>query len=170
MNETPPVWEWDNWPGDTIVLIPCSGSKRGELEYQPAVRLYTGSLFRAALKAARAMVEDRWITILSARHGFVRLDQQLLPYDQKWGYPGHVDVTRLRFQAEQMHEFLEIGGNEPGAVVSLMPAEYTRWAATVWKSDPAGPLVKPLDGCAGIGEMRQRLGWIAKLDKGPWVP
>jgi len=47
--------------------------------------LYRGSLFTLALKAARALVPDEWIRVLSAKHGYVRLDQVIEPYDTTWG-------------------------------------------------------------------------------------
>ena len=65
---------------DRAVLISCS-AKKAEGGYRTPDELYTGPLFRAALRYA----QERGLPwfVLSARHGLVTPDKELRPYDQK---------------------------------------------------------------------------------------
>jgi hypothetical protein len=78
------------------VVIPCGAGKQDTAA--PAAELYTGSMFTLALTAARTLVDDSHILILSARHGLVALDQVLEPYDVKMGGPLSVDPIDLTDQ------------------------------------------------------------------------
>lgn len=137
---------WDEWPGDTYVIIPCSGAKLDRSA--PARQLYTGSLFRLALAAALNLTDAELVRVLSARHGLVGLDTELAPYDVRMGERGSVTVDQLRRQADELTP-------APALVVLLTPAAYTAPALAVW---PAA--VVPLVGARGIGEMRGRLARI----------
>lgn len=147
----PDAWSYDEWPSNMIVVVPCSGSK---LEHPaPARELYTGSLFRLALRAARRLVDDDWIRILSARHGLVELERELEPYDTTWGDDDAIDALDLHRQVRRHR--LEL---EPSFFVSLCPGAYTGWLRSCV---PGDKLLTPLDGSRGIGEMRGRLSFIA---------
>ena len=137
---------------DTFVVIACS---KGKLDHPAkAVELYTGSLFRSALPAARSLVDDEHIRICSAKHGLVRLDEVLEPYDTWLGGRG------LRKKVDDLREHLinqvSSSGWLPDPVVSLCPTAYT----TALRG-PFPGLVWPLEGATGIGYIRQRLARIA---------
>ncbi len=61
-----------------IFLISCS--KKKGARRAPAEQLYTNPLFKLSLRYARSQNPDA-IYILSAKHGLVPLDEQLVPYD-----------------------------------------------------------------------------------------
>jgi len=149
-----PVSSWDNWPGDLLVIIPCS---KGKLDHPaPAAELYTGPMFTMALRAARVLVPDEQIRVLSGKHGFVRLDKGLRPYDQRIDLPKRyqpgMTMHELRRQAEREglldHEF----------VLSLCSSAYSASVYGVW---PRAGLA--LDGVGGIGKQRHELGQIAAM-------
>ena len=150
------VWEWDNWPADTLVLIACGTKKRPELS--TVERLYTGPLFSAALSAARALNEDRYIRVLSAGHGFVALTERYAPYDVTWADERAISRERLARQASFLEKRLDFS-----CVVSLMPAEYARRARAALGESLAHPFVDAMEGVRGIGDMRHRLHLIAQL-------
>lgn len=61
-------------------LVGCGKAKRAE---QSAAReLYVGNLFRAARAYVEAQESRPWWWVLSARHGLVKPDQRLEPYEQ----------------------------------------------------------------------------------------
>lgn len=147
----------DNGPAvgqvQPLVLIACSGSKRGGTNSCAAEKLYTGSLFVAALAAARSLTSDGLICIVSARHGFVTPRSLMRPYEQRWGERGAIAAERMSAQARFLPEH--------DSVVSLMPAEYVRRAMVALAGDPA-PFLNVMAGVRGIGEMRQRLARITR--------
>ena len=61
-----------------VVLLSCVKSKRSSRS--KAGDLYTSALFRKSLAYAKALKPDR-IFILSAKHGLLKLDQQVDPYE-----------------------------------------------------------------------------------------
>lgn len=126
-----------------IVVIPCGAKK---LSHAAAAKdLYQGSLFQACLGAARVLVPDGRIRVLSGRHGLVQLDQVLEPYEQRIDQPGAISPGAVRAQAEAQ-------GLMGESVVILAPSAYARVASAVWPS-----AVQPLAGCRGIGEINGRL-------------
>ncbi|RKH01481.1 hypothetical protein D7X74_37820 [Corallococcus sp. CA047B] len=62
-----------------IALVGC-GSEKREVP-SPARDLYTGPLFKGALREALALAGEERTAILSAEHGLVHLDEVLKPYD-----------------------------------------------------------------------------------------
>ena len=64
---------------DKVVLISCGARKLDHAA--PARDLYTGSLFKAARRAAETIAKE-W-GIISARHGLVLPDQMVRPYEQR---------------------------------------------------------------------------------------
>jgi hypothetical protein len=64
-----------------IIVIACSGKKA---THPCAVKdLYQGQHFKMCLKWARSVVTDENIRVLSAKHGLLKLDDVIEPYDQK---------------------------------------------------------------------------------------
>jgi hypothetical protein len=101
----------------TIALIPCASKKK---PYSTrAVDLYDSHLFRLCLQYARDIKPDA-IFILSAKHGLLRLDQEIEPYNvtlknmsaaevQEWA--GKV-ITQLTAQADlQRDHFVILAGD-----------------------------------------------------------
>ncbi|WP_051740547.1 hypothetical protein [Streptomyces xylophagus] len=87
---------------------------------------------------------------LSALHGLVRLDDELLPYEQRMDAPGHIGVEQLHAQAT------ELGVLGVGDLIALGGRAYVD-AVTAVRPDA----LRPLDGCRGIGEQRSRLSRLA---------
>lgn len=65
-----------------IALIACCKNKDWSSGFQEAQTLYTGQLFRAQLAYARQRLPAESIYILSAKYGFVGLEQIVHPYEQ----------------------------------------------------------------------------------------
>jgi hypothetical protein len=148
------VAEWDEWPGDTIVVIPCSEAKT---PYAAKVEhLYTGPLFQMALAAARALVPDEWIRVLSARHGLVPLDLMLDPYDTTWKSPEHVTDYQLVAQVRFLPEH--------SCVVSLLPQNYSKRLKQAFDySTVDETIITPFYQARGVGDQRHVLSGTAKL-------
>lgn len=117
------------YPGITYV-IPCGAEKLDRPA--PARDLYTGQMFRHALRcveriAADDVAEGRGparVLVLSGRYGLVELDQVLEPYEQRITGPGAVTADTLTAQADR----LGIGWDEVtergSAVYAFLPAAY----------------------------------------------
>jgi hypothetical protein len=161
-----PVSSWDNWHGDTVVIVPCSEAKLDHAA--PASDLYTGSLFRMALEAARVLVPDDQIRVLSAMHGWVRLDQEIAPYEWRMarnvgrtyspvGYDGPPCPMPLVLQDQARDQ----GIADVATVVSLCPLDYWHPVQRTW-GDRA---VNAFYGCRGIGDMRHELAEIIAMGK-----
>jgi hypothetical protein len=133
-----------------LVVIPCGGSKADKA--MPAALLYVGSYFRTCYKTAVALVDlPEQIRILSAKHGLLRLDEFIAPYNLKMGDPGSVAAGRVRQQAASD------GLIFVRDVVLLLPREYAKVALRIW------PHAKvPLAGLHGMGEQLHRLGEIRR--------
>lgn len=116
----------------------------------PARRLYTGSYHLMCRRAAERIAGPAGVLVLSARHGFVRLDDALLPYEQRMDTPGHIAVEQLHTQAADLgilaaRDLIALGGRAyVDAVTAVRP-----------------DTLCPLDGCRGIGEQRSRLARLA---------
>lgn len=151
------VWEWDEWPADTLVLVACSTQKNpSKCSMIPELR-YTSSCFRMAIKAARALNEDRFIRILSAHYGFISLTRMTKPYDVRIGDKQGVSAEAIADQAKFLPEH--------SAVVSLMPHDYTAASRLAFPD-----LIDAMHDVRGIGDIRHRLGLIAQLrDDSPRV-
>lgn len=147
--DTPAIETWDEWPGDTLVVLGCSGAKADHAA--PAAELYQGSLFALALKAARALVPDEWIRVLSAKHGFVTLDQVIDPYDITWGDDGAITEADLADQVADLPHH--------SVLVALTCNGYTTRIDQVADGD----VVAALAGGRGVGDHRHHLAGAAKL-------
>jgi hypothetical protein len=85
---------------NVIAIIPC-GSKKQSVA-APAAALYTGTYFRANLAFAHSIVDPASCFILSAKHGLVRHDQVLRPYDLRLGKPGSIQRHTVAEQAREL--------------------------------------------------------------------
>lgn len=132
-----------------LVIIPCAATKAD----RPAAArdLYIGSFHRMCYRAASALTSDDNIRILSAKHGLLRLNDQVNPYALRMGDPGTVTVEQLIRQAREQ-EILD----HPNVVI-LAGRDYTAMARHLWPS-----AATPLQGSRSIGEHRQRLAGIAR--------
>ncbi|MFC8668539.1 DUF6884 domain-containing protein [Streptomyces sp. NPDC057199] len=133
----------DSW---NLRALPCSAAKLAVDRPTAARHLYTGSFHLMSRRAAERIAGTAGVLALSALHGFVRFDDELLPYEQRMGTHGHISVEQLRAQAAELgilaaHSLIALGGR---ASVN---------AVTAVRSDT----LRPLDGCRGIGEQRSRL-------------
>lgn len=64
-----------------IVLVACCKNK-ADMPL-PAADLYVSDLFKKSLRFARSIAPDSHIRVLSAKHGLLRLDQTIEPYDER---------------------------------------------------------------------------------------
>lgn len=106
----------------TWIVVPCGAGKLDQAAR--AEDLYTGSLFRYILSAAKAeaaaIVGDCEVVILSALHGLVRLDDVLAPYDLKMGAKGSVTAETVARQAAE----LGMTYDEVAGVFAMLPKAY----------------------------------------------
>jgi hypothetical protein len=133
-----------------IGLVGCGSAKLGRPA--PARDLYTSQLFRKASAYAAATC-DRWY-VLSAKHGLVRPDQILEPYDVKLGAnlpsspPIHAWAAMVREQLAV--ELADVAG---AVLVALAGEQYrTVLRPCAW------PFEIPMQGL-GIG---QQLGFLTR--------
>jgi hypothetical protein len=98
----------------TVIIIPCGFRKRKVTS--PACELYQGPYFKSNLEWARSVSPDDLIFILSAKHGLVKLDHKLEPYDLKMGERGSVGPHILRHQISELKlekaKVYAVGGHE----------------------------------------------------------
>lgn len=158
--------EGEELEGGPVVVIPCGGSK---LEHRaPAAQLYRGSYFRAMLRAALELTTPDRVRILSGRYGFVTLEAELEPYEQRIDEAGAVELEKLRDQVQRDPVMLE--GGRVLVLAGRAYAERAREAFLV-----AGARSVPewmLEGCGGIGEQLARAAAIvrgAELEEGQAV-
>ncbi|MGW3038008.1 DUF6884 domain-containing protein, partial [Streptomyces sp. NPDC001178] len=81
---------------------PCSAAKLAVDRPTPARHLYTGSYHLMCRRAAERIAGPAGVLVLSALHGFVRLDDELLPYEQRMDTHGRIGIERLRGQAAEL--------------------------------------------------------------------
>ncbi|MFM1966821.1 MAG: phage Mendokysei [Actinomycetota bacterium] len=136
---------------DAIVVISCGNSKLGTAA--AAADLYTSDYFKKNLEAARAITggDDSRIRILSAKHGYLPLDEVIEPYEVsfKFSDEGVIDVNTLRRQARGLPDkpVVVLGGKEyTGAVVTTIGDRH---------------VVAPFVGSEGIGAQKKIAGEIA---------
>lgn len=157
-----PRWSWLGWTVAQhldhdrrpeavrvpLVIVGCGAAKSGSK--QPAAELYTGTYFKLGLRAARALVPDDRIRILSAKHGLVPLHRMIDPYDVRIGDAGAITIPELRAEAKRC------GLKDCYDVTVLAGHAYANLARAVW------PHVKvPLSGTRGIGDQQHVLTHIA---------
>jgi hypothetical protein len=148
----PAVHEWTEWPSDLLAIIPCS---KGKLDVEaPARDLYTGPMFRMALRAAQALTDDANIRVLSARHGFIDLDRVLSPYDV--AFRAARDSFDLTWD-QRRRQAVELGIADRQTVISLCPNRYDARVRDIWPN-----AIHVFEGCRGVGDQRGRLSAIIR--------
>lgn len=136
----------------TVGLVGCASQKLRRPA--PARELYVSQLFRKA-SAYAELTCDRWY-VLSAKHGLVRRDEVIAPYDMRLG-TNHRTSPLIHEWVDQVREQLtaELAGIENPKLIALAGEQYR--AALL---DSRWPCEVPMKGM-GIG---QQLGWLtAKL-------
>jgi hypothetical protein len=132
-----------------LVIIPCGSAKLDHAA--PAAELYTGSMFLDALRTARTMTTDENIRILSAKHGLVRLDHVLEPYEMKMTDKESVTGYRLVMQL--------VGLKFDGELITFLPKAYLNRLTSA--GNAAGCTVSNMFAdCKGIGYQKARLKQI----------
>lgn len=129
---------------EPIVVVPCAASKLNVAA--EAGKLYTGSYHKACRAAAEVLTAaGGTVLVLSARYGFLLLDQVIEPYELRMGDPDSITAEQLRIQARAL------GVEGAKNVTVLAGAAYTAAARSVWSAATA-----PLTGL-GIGRQLQTL-------------
>lgn len=103
------------------------------------------------------MTSDENIRILSAKHGLIKLDEIIEPYDVKMGDRESVSMDVLREQVTELHELFS---HFDYRIHTLLPKSYygALWAAVHTGKRPAAFKVwNHFDGCAGIGYQKAAL-------------
>lgn len=132
-----------------LVIIPCGSAKLDHAA--PAAELYTGSMFLDALRTARTITADENIRILSAKHGLVRLDHVLEPYEMKMSDKDSVTGYRLVMQL--------VGLKFEGDLITFLPKAYLNRLTSA--GNAAGcTVLDQYAGCKGIGFQKARLKQI----------
>lgn len=127
-------------------LIACSAAKLAHAA--PAERLYQGQLFRLALQVVTKLCQR--VRILSAKHGVVRLDAVLEPYDM--ALPAQERSWRERWGSSVAKALSPWTAKR---VLCLAPASY-------WREVPGcGRWDRPLRGL-GIGQQKAALKRLAE--------
>lgn len=158
-----PHWSWLGWTVDQhlayeytesvadipLVLIGCGATKRDRPA--PAAELYTGTYFGLALRAARALVPDDRIRIISALHGLLPLHRTVGPYDLRIG--DNLAITPATFRGQVRRS----GLGSCTDVTVLAGKSYAALARAAWPQART-----PLDGTRGIGDQQHRLADIAR--------
>ncbi len=136
---------------DARVIVVGCGSAKADQE-RPAAELYTGSLFRAARRAAQE--DGRAWLICSAEHGLIPPTQVLAPYQR--GLPDTPDgIARLAgVIATQRHVLARAAGRARAGVEVWAPARYVR----ALRAGGVDVRLTPLAGL-GIGE---QIGWLTR--------
>jgi hypothetical protein len=140
---------------EKLVIIPCGGAKL--TESAPAAELYIGSMFADTLRTARTMTSDENIRILSAKHGLVKLDTILEPYDVKMGDNGSIPNHLLALQA---HELKKKASPSTYELHLLLPKKYAANMTTALVrlgNNSHYVTVNHFAGCAGIGYQKAAL-------------
>lgn len=109
-----------------LVIIPCGKAKVPEISQ--AQDLYIGDLFRKVMVCARMLTEPSEIRILSAKHGLLRLEDEVEPYDLKMGKQGCVRAGLIRRQANEQ------GIASRVAVIGFGGEPYRKVIQEVWRS------------------------------------
>jgi hypothetical protein len=132
--------------GKRIVLISCVSQK---LPHCAKVRnLYTSALFKLSLKYAEKLAPDE-IFVLSAKHGLLKLEQEIEPYEQTLS-----NMCSKEIKVWANHVIAQISD-----VCSLEDSEFTFLAGDKYRKyllTHIGNYELPLKGLR-IGEQLQKL-------------
>lgn len=146
-----------------VVLVPCSATKRRDKGTMRADVLYTGDLFVKALLLARCLEVNRSIQleqgratgmpvetlILSAKHGVLRPDEVIEPYDAQLDDLSHAE--RQAWGRRVAEQLADVAGQR---VLCLAGRSY-------WEPVPGSEhWIRPLVGL-GIGQQKAELMVLA---------
>lgn len=81
------------------IVIPCGGKKR---ETECAARdMYKGGYFKQCLNYALSLTQDENIYILSAKYGFLKLNDTIKPYNVRFGDKGEIQQQAINASAQK---------------------------------------------------------------------
>lgn len=133
-----------------LVLVGCGAAKRDESA--PAEDLYTSTYFGLKRRYAEA-VGDGW-AVLSAKHGVLRPDELIEPYDETIA---DVDVREWRARvcdeiATTVRARLPLDATPADATVTLLAGSDYTDPLRDWLAAKPYTVRYPFDHTAGIGE------------------
>lgn len=132
-----------------LVIIPCGGKKAAHATH--AARLYQGSYFKACARYALSIAKPDQIRILSAKHGLLKLDEIIEPYDLRMGMKGCVTADQVREQAKAQNLLDEQD------VTIVAGSDYAKVALAVWSQ---GKWI-----LQGLGGMGYQIQWLSRMSK-----
>lgn len=134
------------WRGKRIALVGCSARKGTSA--QPALSLYRGDLFKAAVAWAQRHGYDVWI--LSAAYGLIHSSDVIEPYNKQL-----YEKTLGPWSRRVTWRFTDLGMRHAEEVAILAGDLYRRWAQCLEQTVPRFPAIfrYPLRGL-GIGEQK----------------
>lgn len=127
--------------GKPWVIIPCGSRKHSGETF--AGYMYLGSYHRGCMKYALSLTTPKRVLILSAKHGLLRLDERIQPYELKMGSTGCVTTETVRQQGQAIGV-----GSRP---ILVLGKAYDKVARKVWPE-----AIAPLrDSSLGMGKQLQ---------------
>ncbi len=156
----------------SLCVVGCGKSKLSHAA--PARELYTGPLFRDALGYATQPGRFAEVRIISAKHGLLRLDQVVEPYDLKLGSADadadgngwvgahtqrEIEIYRLwrRCHGLPPLESITVLAGAPYALIVQAAVD-----RAIWKSFPRPEVLTPL---AGLGTGMRRSWFKAQRER-----
>ena len=110
--------------------------------------MYTGGYHRACLQYALSLAPRENVFILSGKHGLLRLDDRIEPYEQR--------VIADREFWKTVWPQLEAAGITGHELVLICGADYYEYLQFMWQHN-GWPVSAPLAGVGGIGK---QLAWL----------
>lgn len=146
----------------TLCVIPCGNKKIWdkipELGPQKACEVYVGPFHRKCKEYAMKFHPDDWC-ILSAKYGFLFPEDKVSgPYNVSFNLKRSKPITKEKL----LEQGIKRGIGDYDIIVVLGGKNYTKIIEDVFKDKK---VLKPLEGCKGIGYMMQKLNKIImKMD------
>ena len=131
-------------------VIPCGAEKLDHAA--PARQLYSSSHWQWQLAQVEAYAERMGgtVLVLSAQHGLVDLDQELLPYDTT------LDDSESCITPSELADQLEARGLD--CVMTFLPRAYLQLLKEAAQLTPLrATVINQFMGCRGIGDQRKVL-------------
>ena len=138
----------------TLCVIPCGNKKiwdqKPEIGPQKAFDVYVGPFHRKCKEYAMKFYPDDWC-ILSAKYGFLFPDDIVSgPYNVSFNLKRSKPISKEELSVQ----IRKIGVTDYERIVVLGGKNYTRIIEDIFRDKK---VLKPLEGCKGIGYMMQRL-------------
>jgi hypothetical protein len=142
-------------PIRTVALVACSKQK---LDRQARARdLYTSPLFQKSLSYAGRIATPGYVFILSAKHGLVRPDQELEPYD----------LTLSEFEDWELADWAHVIGIQLEDALDFDPLQganqWHRHRVVLLASElylPQLPEIAAVERPLGRMQIGERLSWL----------